>query len=58
VDASLFKVEFPAVVLLTTLLLWFFKTGHVVSRREGAVLLFLYAGILSLSACSQLGLLF
>jgi cation:H+ antiporter len=58
VDSSLFKVEFPAVILLTSLLLWFFKTGHVVSRREGAVLLVLYLGILSLSALSQLGYLF
>ncbi len=58
VDPGLLKVEFPAVLLLTALLLWFFKTGHIVSRREGVVLLLLYLAILSLSACSQLGLLF
>lgn len=58
VDASLFKVEFPAVIFLTALLFWFFKTGRVVSRREGGVLLFLYVLVLSLSAFSQLGLLF
>ncbi|HKK17946.1 MAG TPA: calcium/sodium antiporter [Opitutales bacterium] len=58
VDALLFKVEFPAVILLTTLLLWFFKTGHVVSRREGGVLLLLYVLVLSLSALSQLGHIF
>jgi len=58
VDSLLFIVEFPAVLFLTALLLWFFKTGHIVSRREGAVLLFLYVGILSLSAFSQMGMLF
>jgi cation:H+ antiporter len=58
VDSGLFKVEFPAVILLTVLLLWFFKTGHVVSRREGVVLLLLYLGVLSLSALSQLGYIF
>jgi cation:H+ antiporter len=55
VDSSLFFVEFPAVFLLTAMLLWFFKTGHVVSRREGVVLLFFYVAILTLSAFSQLG---
>lgn len=58
VDPILLKVEFPAVICLTVLLLWFFKTGHIVSRREGVALLFLYVGILSLSAMSQLGMLF
>jgi cation:H+ antiporter len=58
VDASLFFVEFPAVFLLTALLLWFFKTGHIVSRREGVVLLLLYVSILSVSAFSQLNNLF
>jgi len=51
-------VEFPALILLSGLLLWFFKSGHVVSRREGVSLLFLYVGILSLSALSQFGYLF
>ena len=55
VDASLFLFEFPAVFLLTALLLWFFKTDHIVSRKEGVVLLLLYVGILTLSAFSQLG---
>ncbi|MGB0744576.1 MAG: calcium/sodium antiporter [Opitutales bacterium] len=58
VDTALFRIEFPALILLTALLLWFFKTGHIVSRREGVVLLLLYAGILTLSAFSQLGFLF
>ena len=58
VDPALFRLELPAVFLLTTLLLWFFKTGHIVSRREGVVLLFLYVTVLSLSALAQLGQLF
>ena len=55
---ELLLVEFPALITLTGLLLWFFKSEHVVSRREGASLLFLYVGILSLSALSQFGYLF
>ena len=58
VGDELLLVEFPALLLLSCLLLWFFKSGHVVSRREGICLLFLYAGILSLSALSQFGYLF
>lgn len=55
---ELLLVEFPALILLSGLLLWFFKSGHVVSRREGLSLLLLYVGILSLSALSQFGYLF
>lgn len=55
---ELLLVEFPALILLSGLLLWFFRSGHVVSRREGVSLLFLYVGILSLSALSQFGYLF
>lgn len=58
VDPGLLRVEFPAVLFLTVLLLWFFKSGRTVSRREGLILLFLYAAILSLSGASQLGYLF
>lgn len=58
VSSSLLLVEFPALILLSALLLWFFKSGHIVSRREGVALLFTYAVILSLSALSQFGLLF
>lgn len=57
VAPELFKVEFPAMLGLTVLLLWFFRSNHVVSRREGVVLLFLYILVLSMSAVSQLGLL-
>ena len=58
VNPALLLVEFPALVLMTALLLWIFKSGHIVTRREGAFLLFLYVGVLSLSAVSQLGYLF
>ncbi len=58
VDPLLMRVEFPALVLVTALLLWFFKTGHIVSRKEGVILIFLYFAILSVSALSQLGYLF
>ena len=55
---ELLLVEFPALILLSGLLLWFFRSGHVVSRREGVYLLFLYFGILSFSALSQFGYFF
>lgn len=55
---KLLVVEFPALVLLSGLLLWFFKSGSIVSRREGVLLLCIYAAILSLSALSQFGYLF
>lgn len=58
VQDKLLLVEFPAVILLSGLLLWFFKSGHIVSRREGVSLLFIYVAILSLSALSQFGYLF
>ena len=54
VEPSLLKFEFPAVLGLTVLLLWFFKSGHTVSRREGVILIFLYVAILSVSAALQL----
>lgn len=58
VDSSLFYVEFPAVILLTIFLLWVFKTGRIVSRKEGVALLLCYVAILTLSALSQTGNLF
>ena len=58
VQSELLLVEFPALLLLSALLLWFFKSGHIVSRREGVCLLFLYFTILSVSALSQFGYLF
>lgn len=58
VDSQLLRLEFPAVLLLTALLLWFFRTGQIVSRREGVVLLALYGFVLGLSSLAQLGYLF
>ena len=55
---KLLLVEFPAVIILSALLLWFFKSGHIVTRREGVSLLFIYAAILSISALSQFGYIF
>ncbi|NBB78553.1 MAG: calcium/sodium antiporter [Verrucomicrobia bacterium] len=55
---KLLVIEFPALILLSGLLLWIFKSGRIVSRREGVILLLLYAVILSLSGLSQFGLLF
>jgi cation:H+ antiporter len=58
VHNNLLIVEFPALIILSGLLLWFFKSGHIVSRREGVALLLIYFSILSLSALSQFGYLF
>ena len=55
---ELLLVEFPCLLCLTVLLLWMFKSGHIVTRREGVFLLLLYFTILSLSALSQFGYLF
>jgi len=58
VDPRMLLVEFPAVLILSALLLVIFKTGHIVSRREGVFLLFLYLVILSCSGLSQQGFIF
>lgn len=55
---KLLLMEFPSLILLSALLLWIFKSGHTVTRREGVCLLLLYFTILSLSALSQFGILF
>ena len=55
---KLLLVEFPALLVLSALLMWMFKSGHIVSRREGVFLLLLYFGILCISALSQFGYLF
>ena len=57
-DPSLFRMEFPALILITMLLLWIFKSGRVVTRKEGAFLVCLYIVILSLSSALQLGIIF
>ncbi len=58
VNPDLLRFEFPALIGLTVFLLWVFKTGHIVSRKEGVFLIFLYVAILSVSALAQLGYLF
>ncbi|ADE53931.1 calcium/sodium antiporter [Coraliomargarita akajimensis] len=58
VKNELLLIEFPALILLSALLLWMFKSGHTVSRREGVCLLLLYFTILSVSALSQFGYIF
>lgn len=55
---KLLIIEFPALILLSGLLLWVFKTGRIVSRKEGVLLLSLYVAILSLSGLSQFGYIF
>lgn len=55
---KLLVIEFPALILLSGLLLWVFKTGRIVSRKEGVLLLSLYVAILSLSGLSQFGYIF
>lgn len=54
VEPGLLRVEYLSLLLLSFLLLWFFKTGHTVTRREGASLLFLYFAIVSLTAFQQI----
>lgn len=58
VNPQLLLIEFPALIIITSLLLWIFKSGHVVTRGEGVFLLFLYVAILSCSSLSQCGYLF
>ncbi|MEC8614384.1 MAG: calcium/sodium antiporter [Verrucomicrobiota bacterium] len=58
VKDELLLIEFPALLILSCLLLWMFKSRHVISRGGGTFLLFLYLGILALSALSQFGYLF
>ncbi|MEO0796944.1 MAG: calcium/sodium antiporter [Verrucomicrobiota bacterium] len=55
VEKRLFVVEFPAMVLLTTLLWFSFYTQRKVTRMEGLFLLILYFVIIALSSASQMG---
>lgn len=57
-DPKLFRIEFPALILITVLLLWISKSGHIVTRKEGMFLIGLYVVILSLSSVSQLQIIF
>lgn len=58
VATNLFYVEFPALLLLTIGLFFVFKTGRIVSRQEGVLLIAVYVIILTVSALSQTGNLF
>ncbi len=46
VEPALFRLEFPCMFALTVLLLWVLRTGNIVTRKEGALLLVLYTLIL------------
>ena len=54
VDSGVLRFEYFSLLLLSFFLFWFFRTGHTVSRKEGAGLLFLYVGIVAVTAYGQL----
>jgi cation:H+ antiporter len=58
VSHQILLVEFPALLFLSALLLWVFQSGRIVTRREGLILLGVYALSIGLSGLSQFGLLF
>ncbi|MGC6506377.1 MAG: calcium/sodium antiporter [Coraliomargaritaceae bacterium] len=53
VDSGILQFEYFSLLLLSFFLFWFFKTGHTVSRREGASLLLLYFAIVGVTAYKQ-----
>lgn len=53
VERGLFRIEFPAMLLLTLLAWFMFFTDRKVSRKEGGMLLTLYVLIIILSAVNQ-----
>lgn len=50
VDPKLFRIEFPAMMLITLLFMWLSTRGRHISGKEGTFLLVLYFSILSLSS--------
>lgn len=46
-------LEYFAALLLTICLLWFVRTGHTVSRREGCFLLLFYLAFIALATLQQ-----
>lgn len=54
VDPKLFRVEFPAMMIILLIFLWLAKKRPKVSRGEGLFLLFLYFTILIVSGIFQL----
>lgn len=49
IDPGTFSIQFPAMLFLTALLWWMFFSDRLVTRREGAGLLILYAAIIGVS---------
>lgn len=58
VDKQLFLIEFPAMLLIALVFLWFSTRGNQISGKEGLVLLTLYVTILTLSSFFQLNPVF
>lgn len=54
VDAQLFWLEFPAMMLIVLVFLWLSTRGRKISYKEGLFLLSLYVAILTLSSVFQL----
>ena len=54
VGASLFQIEFPAMMLMTALLWLIYTTDKKVTRLEGIVLLLIYITIIALSAIANI----
>ncbi len=54
VDKQLFLMEFPAMMLVVLIFLWFATKGRHISGKEGLTLLVLYFAILALSSFFQL----
>ena len=56
VEPRLFRIEFPAMMLITLIFLWLATRDRQISGKEGCFLLFLYFTILGLSSYFQLKL--
>ena len=54
VDPKLFRVEFPAMMLILLIFLWLAKKRPQVSRGEGIFLLLMYVSILTVSGIFQI----
>lgn len=54
VEKQLFQFEFPALMLITLVFVWFSVRENDVSRKEGVLLLVLYFSILVLSSLFQM----
>lgn len=54
VEKNLFRIEFPAMILLTGLVWYFFSTHKKLTRKEALFLLLVYSLVIALSAFSNL----